>query len=700
LTYKGIAEWLAITLTTGADNLSGTSNNDTISGAVINAGGSTFSLTDIIDGGPGTDTLSIVSDTNFTVVGSNVKNIEKYSVNSTAATVVTLSNVTGYSELVNNASSAALTFGNGAAGGVSGNQTLTINGATGNTTLVYSDTALTGSADSLVVNLTNYGTSSAARVLTAGANTAAANELETLTINATGTNAITLTTNGIQTSLKTVTLTGAGNLSLGLADNIATSATTINASAATGNVTIGSNASTLGAANHNVTLGSGNDSVFFGANLNISDTVDGGTGTDTLGVSAALTNAIMTNVKGFEVVRFNLGGNITQDAGISSLSAINSFVASGANTLTLNNLANNSSVNVVGDTTTVTQVLKDSSGLNDALTLTVTNGASNAATTLGTLTAVTGLETLNVVSTGGTGTNVITNLNATAKLVITGSAGLEITNAVASSQVDAAALTGKLTVIGQASAATNIQSGSGADTITLGTAADTVNAGAGNDVIILGSTGVTTFGADVITTGAGNDTIRFSATAGASAATTTYGTFATITDFTVGTSTSASDFLQFSAADGNFGATGAGGAVTGLAKGATAAGLAATNAMVVQSLAQNATSTLTTDVSLVKLTTGVAFTTDIATTAKAAIGTGSVTNLAQNGVYLVSFYDTTNSKMVIVTANTGTSANNDTTLSTADFDAGTNASVHVVGVINMSATDYAAFSAVNLAAAV
>jgi hypothetical protein len=109
---------------------------------------------------------------------------------------------------------------------------------------------------------------------------------------------------------------------------------------------------------------------------------------------------------------------------------------------------------------------------------------------------------------------------------------------------------------------------------------------------------------------------------------------------------------------------------------------------------------LTTDVSLVKLTTGVAFTTDIATTAKAAIGTGSVTNLAQNGVYLVSFYDTTNSKMVIVTANTGTSANNDTTLSTADFDAGTNASVHVVGVINMSATDYAAFSAVNLAAAV
>ena len=587
---------------------------------------------------------------------------------------------------------------------------LTINNATANTKITYSDTALTGASDVQQVNLNNYGSSSTARTLTILTETAATNELETLNIAATGVNHITLTTDGTQTSLKTINVTGAGNLRLALAnDNIITSATTIDASANTGGVIIGGDTGTtgdaggqaLGAANHRVTLTAADDFISFGANLNVSDTVAGGNGSDTLAVSLALSNAIMTSVTGFEVIRFDAGAGLTQDAGITSLAGISSYqLVSAAQTYTLNNLANATSISVIGGAATTTAValaLKDGSGLSDALSVNVANGSSNGVTTVTAINDVAGLETLNLSSTGGTGTNVITTLSEDAKVVLTGSAGLTITNALVTTSFDATAFTGKLTAVAS-NTATNIQSGTGADTITGGTGNDTISGGAGNDTINIGSTGVTTAGADVLNGGAGNDIFNFTATQGASAGTTSYATFLNIKDFTVGSSTSATDFLQFSGTNTNFGATGAGGAVTGLAKGATAQGLTAADTMVVQSVAKDAAAAgLTANVSLIKLTTGVAFTTDIATTAKAAIGTASVTGLAADAVYLLSMFDTTNNKMVLFTANTGTSANNDTAMSTADFVAGTAASVHLVGVVDMTATDYAAFSATNLA---
>ena len=137
-----------------------------------------------------------------------------------------------------------------------------------------------------------------------------------------------------------------------------------------------------------------------------------------------------------------------------------------------------------------------------------------------------------------------------------------------------------------------------------------------------------------------------------------------------------------------------------MAKGATAQALAVGDTMVVQSVAQNASAAaLTASVSFIKLTTGVAFTTDIAGTAAAAIGTASITGLAADGVYLASYYDTTNSKMVIFTADTGANVANNTTLSSGDLVNTTAAFIHVVGVVNMTAADYANFGATNLAVA-
>ncbi|MBU3646607.1 MAG: hypothetical protein FGM56_00805, partial [Limnohabitans sp.] len=309
--------------TTNADNFTGTASDDTFSG--VAGTGATFGVTDAVDGGAGNDTLSLVSDAAATtLLGSALKSIEKISVNQIGAGYVAFSGMSGVTDLINNNSSTALEFGrdNADAGNdVNAVATLTINGATAATKITYSDTALAGAADVQNVNLNGYGTAAASQTLTILTETAATNELETLNLALTGVNGITLTTDGTQTSLKTIAVTGAGSAYITLAnDNVITSATTIDASANTGGVIIGGDTGTtgdaggqaLGAANHKVTLGTGNDLISFGANLNSSDTVAGGTGTDTLAVTAALTNAIMTNVTGFEVVRFDAGGALTQ----------------------------------------------------------------------------------------------------------------------------------------------------------------------------------------------------------------------------------------------------------------------------------------------------------------------------------------------------------------------------------------------------
>lgn len=65
MTYKGIGEYRAITLTIGADTITGTSGNDTIKALSVGADGAaatTLSGFDAIDGGAGTDTLNIYTD--------------------------------------------------------------------------------------------------------------------------------------------------------------------------------------------------------------------------------------------------------------------------------------------------------------------------------------------------------------------------------------------------------------------------------------------------------------------------------------------------------------------------------------------------------------------------------------------------------------------------------------------------------------
>jgi len=77
LTYKGIAEWLAIMLTTALDNILGSTGNDTIIGSVSkdNAALNTLSAMDTINGGAGIDTLKIFDETGADILLPGLSNV-------------------------------------------------------------------------------------------------------------------------------------------------------------------------------------------------------------------------------------------------------------------------------------------------------------------------------------------------------------------------------------------------------------------------------------------------------------------------------------------------------------------------------------------------------------------------------------------------------------------------------------------------
>jgi hypothetical protein len=213
--------------------------------------------------------------------------------------------------------------------------------------------------------------------------------------------------------------------------------------------------------------------------------------------------------------------------------------------------------------------------------------------------------------------------------------------------------------------------------------ADVITGGANVDTIATRLTGAAGTAGDIITTGAGFDTVTLIGAAAVPTAT-NYAAAPRIADFTVGTAANNTDLIRFSAANTDYLEVGAeeGLAVVGTKEGAA-------GAVVVQNVAQNAGAAAgATGAEFIKLTTGVAFTTSIQNTFNAAIGTSTVTTLTADSVFAVSYYDTTNSVMVIlgvdITAGTGT------VLETGDV-------VSLIGTINMSAADYALIDADNFA---
>ena len=558
-------------LTTNADVVAGTANNDTITGFFNTTDGatdSTLTAADTINGGAGTDSLKMTVS-GAAVVGSlpadaitNVENFYIRDVNTFGTSTYDFSPLTGVQQVWSDRSSQWVIFDKLASGttvGLQGNNAATL----GNVTANYVGTA-TSAALAIDGGVGPVGTTAPVVAITGAAvtsesitSTGAANKIGTLGLTATTTSvtldATTALTTGAITAagLQTLTVKGAGAVDIS-AGALSTTVIKIDASASTGglNVKVGATGLTT------FTGGTGNDTLVGSAAASATGNFDGGAGTDT--VSALMINAgNAAQFKSFEQIDlagFVTGASDTLDTSLMTAStsitgAVISAAVGGANTATLSNIVDTASgfnafvTDISGTATGTTKLSFTSasvSGTSDIVNVGFKAVDQVAATTSAAgIISASKIETFNIASNGGLNiSNSITitdddlkTINITGNkdltLAVTGQkASVVSTIATQLTTVDGSAATGKLTItlnnadatISQAAVA--LKGGSGDDTFTLVTSATGSNVGSS-----------TSFTGPTVTGGAGNDTFVVT---GATARSTSSPGFVTITDFSKG----------------------------------------------------------------------------------------------------------------------------------------------------------------------
>ena len=531
-----------VALTTNVDAQVGTANDDTYvgtlgTGATINAG-------DTIDGGAGTDTLSIfTADGKATLPAMNIKNVEVVTVNNTdTANTLTLdaNSVAGVTSFLstgqgnvtvsNIGASASVGFRDVAITGTSTvtavgarivNITGVTQGASGKAAVDVSGTnAQVGSSLSIVnsgkasaiTNLTFGGTDKASTTglsFNIGAATtiktltqSSANELKTISV--TGNGALTITDAFTSTALTTVDAsTNSGGLTLNLGSIAAL--TSLKGSAAADTITL--TGGLLGTAV--VDLGAGNDRLTIDTAPTTGATINGGDGTDTLVLTADVyTAATRGQFTGFENV--TLSGvkiaDATQFAGFAQIGI--------TGTTTVANVGANPTFVLEGGTTAATITLANATGASDVVNLTLGTAGKSSVSKTSTI-DIANVETLNVNSlNGGTssapGTNylaVTTNDNALSKVVVTGAGqfSLDVANAQRALNVDASAATAGFELTSSSASVVNVIGSNQADSITGSKAGGQINAGKGGDLITLYT--ATNVGDDTIVLKAGDSSL-------------------------------------------------------------------------------------------------------------------------------------------------------------------------------------------------
>ena len=278
----------AFTLTANTDVVTGTANNDTISSS-----SSTFNSDDTVDGGAGSDTLSVSAAGNATVI-ANVSNVETIKVTQGGAggTDYGLNMIgsTGATELVSRLSTGEVSFDN-----VQSDAKVTAFGVQSGAkvTAGFLNALASGTADS--VSLKADGGANATFQVSGTDDT---KEFETINLESAG--SLKNTVAGIKDSggnntsaLKTLNVSGSAALDITLAGAAASAA--YDGSTATGaqGVTVGGNYTSI-------TTGSGSDKIttaggFFGNTG--PKVIVGGAGTDTLVVDEDIANLTSSNAK-------------------------------------------------------------------------------------------------------------------------------------------------------------------------------------------------------------------------------------------------------------------------------------------------------------------------------------------------------------------------------------------------------------------
>jgi hypothetical protein len=505
------------TLTSSIDNIVGTAGDDTII-AGTQGGNLALNAGDKISGGGGTDTLQIFDgQENFGSV--TLTGVEIVDSHDNAQTIDVSSNADVTQVWLYKASANAAT--------ATKSQVIGFGDAAGGAAAVATFTSVAGTSDAATIAVKDAGKTTAyTSIAVAG--------IETLTVNATGTNKLgTLTA----TSASKLVITGTGSVAATLSDNAAYK--TIDGSAATGNLSITATGATVSAQVLDIKTGSGNDEyITLFANLTKDDKIDLGAGTDTLTFADATdlsaSVAALGGVTNVETLKVTGAGAFSVNGDIVSQTTFN-HSSTGAFTGT--NFASTDKLVVgavnIADSTVAMKLGQNTFNLDLA-------GSAAAAADASKIT-VTGASTVNVNSTGTAGVannvlDLVTDSNGTVN--ITGSQNMTLTAAVPGAattglSINASTFTGKATITGSAQG----------DAITGGSAADTLNGAAG---------------ADTLTGGAGNDIFVFATraeTKGAAfaAGNTTAANIDSITDF-VGNGATAGDGIQLGVGANVFGA--------------------------------------------------------------------------------------------------------------------------------------------------
>ena len=549
----------SISLTTGIDTSTGGTGNDS-----FNALPTTLTTGDVLDGGAGSDTLSLTASITAatSVLGFSTSNIETAAINlvdgdATGAHVLTLNMLDSSPSSIKVSGTSATGQADGVTvSNVDSSSSVSMVGTTNiDLTVTYDATYLAGAGDTATLTLNNNSYSAAAdNDITYSAG------IETLTVDSLG------SANKVGDLVwggAALAVTGSANLTIN--DALAATANNIDASAFTGKLTVSvanttdkANVSGVDVLDQEVKGGSGNDTIttagdtalevsveagagddsvtisavpIKGAATRAADKLDGGEGNDTLIMTTALANsaAVANNVttSNFETLQVsdantnsitlkNIQAGLAQiNLAAGSNGGTTVFAAGADNKLTIG--AANAGTYTATDTGTATT---DALTINTKTTATVDMGNNNAFT-------FTGLETVTFDTTTKAAADMeldVSTITMTADtggtdtLNVTGTGTFHASGAITAEVIDfsgmdtgghastvtianmGAAAVGVTTITG--SAGKDILVGDAKSTINGGGGADTITGGSGNDTLNGGD------GNDAITTNAGNDTVN------------------------------------------------------------------------------------------------------------------------------------------------------------------------------------------------
>lgn len=261
--------------------------------------------------------------------------------------------------------------------------------------------------------------------------------------------------------------------------------------------------------------GSGDETLVFGAELGLSDSVDGGDGVDTLSLNNAgitalnaltLSEAMALNNRLSNLERLQITDALGQGLDLARADGLQTVILSGLNgSQTLSGLASGAVITQTAASAlplnALTLALTDASGAADSLSL---NLANNASTNFAQVT-VSGVESLTVTSSQPTANDAVQvfdlGLNATGlnSLTLSGTETLRLNGVTLNNLASVNASGMSANAAAATVAAVHVVTDAGAQALTGGGGADTLSAGAGNDTVAGGA------GDDVITGGQGTD---------------------------------------------------------------------------------------------------------------------------------------------------------------------------------------------------